>query len=298
MAEGRMLKKKISLNEALADLANDAHRVLFTWGIAHLDVAGRITGSPRGFKAMVAPLLEHISPEVVLAFFQDAETLGLIQRYEVGGEWHVQYPKFAHNQNLTKSREAASKRPPPPPEYHPFPPTRLLTEDSVSGQGELKESSPSTQPEFKGREVKGRKEKASAFVIGEADDPPPPSSSPQLKPSALVNLWNELGCRPLVSELTDERRKKAGLRLRKRGDPDWWRRLFEKARELNKPWLTFDFLLKNDTNCLKLLEGNYDHDFGNRGNGRGQKTGHSGQRGSRGYDQRRDHYVVEVPDPE
>ena len=61
MAEGRMLKKKISLNEAVADLSNDTHRMLFTWGISHLDVEGRITGSPRGFKAMVAPLLEHIT---------------------------------------------------------------------------------------------------------------------------------------------------------------------------------------------------------------------------------------------
>jgi hypothetical protein len=60
MADGRMLKKKISLNEALADLANDSHRLFFTWGIAHLDVEGRITGSSRGFKALVVPLLDHI----------------------------------------------------------------------------------------------------------------------------------------------------------------------------------------------------------------------------------------------
>ena len=113
-----------------------------------------------------------------------------------------------------------------------------------------------------------------------------------------MELWNGLGCRPLVSELTDERRKKAGLRLRKRGDPDWWRRLFEKAKALNKHWLTFDFLLRNDTNCLKLLEGNYDHDFGNRNNGHGARTGPGGIQARRGYDQRRDHYVVEVPDPE
>jgi hypothetical protein len=102
----------------------------------------------------------------------------------------------------------------------------------------------------------------------------------------------------MVSELTDDRRKKAGLRLRKRGDPDWWQRLFEKAKALNKPWLTFDFLMRNDTNCLKVLEGNYDHDFGNRGNGRGTKAGPTGQRTPRGYDQRRDQYVVEVPDPD
>jgi hypothetical protein len=81
MAEGRMLKKKISPNEAVADLSDDSHRLLFTWGIPHLDVEGRITGSPRGFKAMVAPLLEHITPEVVLAFFKDAESKGLIQNW-------------------------------------------------------------------------------------------------------------------------------------------------------------------------------------------------------------------------
>ena len=90
---------------------------------------------------------------------------------------------------------------------------------------------------------------------------------PRFGPVGLVKLWNDLGCRPLVSELTDDRRKKAGLRIRKRGDPDWWKRLFEKVKGLNKPWLTFDFLMRSDTNCLKVLEGNYDHDFGNRSNG-------------------------------
>lgn len=83
MAEGRMLKKKISLNEALADLANDSHRLLFTWGIAHLDVEGRITGSLKGFKGLVAPLLDHITLETVSSFFQDAKFLGLIQWYKV-----------------------------------------------------------------------------------------------------------------------------------------------------------------------------------------------------------------------
>ena len=300
MAEGRMLKKKISLNEAVADLANDTHRLLFTWGIAHLDVEGRITGNLRGFRGLVVPLLDHITPETIQGFFQDAESLGLIQRYEVDGEWHVQYPKFAHNQNLNRSREAASKRPPPPPDYQPGPPAQPLIEDSVNNHGELNEHSMRAPGEVKLREVKGREvnTKASAFVIGLADDPQRRSTNSKLKPVGLVNLWNDLGCRPMVSELTDERRKKASLRLRKRGDPDWWRKLFEKARELNKPWLTFDFLMRNDTNCLKVLEGNYDHDFGNRGNGPRAKTGSPGKRTPRGYDQRRDQYVVEVPDPD
>ena len=89
-------------------------------------------------------------------------------------------------------------------------------------------------------------------------------SPPRFTPTDLMGLWNSLGCRPLVSELTDERRKKVHLRIRKRGDPAWWRRLFEKVKELNKPWLTFDFLIRNDTNSLKVLEGAYDHDFRDR----------------------------------
>ena len=210
MAEGRMLKKKISLNEAVADLADDTHRLLFTWGIAHLDVEGRITGNLRGFKGLVTPLLEHITPEVVLEFFQDAESHGLIQRYQVDGEWHVQYPKFANNQKLTKTREAASRRPPPPPDHHPSPPGKSLTEDSLSSQRELTADSLSTPDEVKLREVKGREEniQASACVIGKADDPPTASSSARLKPAGLMKLWNDLGCQPTVSELTEDRRKR------------------------------------------------------------------------------------------
>jgi hypothetical protein len=128
---------------------------------------------------------------------------------------------------------------------------------------------------------------------GDANGAKPPK---KFGPAALVELWNDLGCRPRVSELTDERRKKAALRIRKRGDPDWWGGLFEKVKALNKAWLTFDFLIRSDTNCLKVMEGNYDHDFGNCGHGRAARPGQPGQRTPRGYDQRRDQYVVEVPD--
>jgi len=176
MAEGRMLKKKISLNEAVADLASDTHRLLFTWGISHLDVEGRITGSPRGFKAMVAPLLEHITPDVILEFFNDAQSHGLIHRYEVNGEWHVQYPKFGDNQNLTKSREAASKRPPPPADY------------SLPGQGALGEDSPSPQSEVNIREEKEK-------LREEGESAPPPNADAKAARSRLPFSPNDLaGC--------------------------------------------------------------------------------------------------------
>ena len=56
-----MLKKKISLDVRWADLQNDTHRLLFTVGIAHLDIDGRISGDPREFKAAVVPMLDYIT---------------------------------------------------------------------------------------------------------------------------------------------------------------------------------------------------------------------------------------------
>jgi len=305
MAEGRMLKKKISLDEAIADLADDTHRLLFTVGLAHLDIDGRISGDPREFKAAVAPMLDHITREVVSAFFQDAERLGLIRRYRVEGRWVVQYPAFAKNQTLRPDKEAKSQYPPPPDDFRPgdhAAGSGVLPEHSGSSPGVLPDHSgtgpdQSIPPVTEGDEEENLGEADSSNcqngdeaqlnsstqgkkihltdIIKQTDENNPgietegggASSRTKFGPAGLVKLWNDLGCRPMVSELTDDRRKKASLRLRKRADPDWWARLFEKARALNRSWLNFDFLMRNDTNCLKVLEGNYDHDWSNRGNG-------------------------------
>ena len=39
------------------------------------------------------------------------------------------------------------------------------------------------------------------------------TKSEKFGPVELVALWNEVGCQPPVLKLTDDRRKKAGLRL-------------------------------------------------------------------------------------
>lgn len=153
MAEGRMLKKKISLNEALANLDNDTHRLLFTWAIPHLDIEGRISGSPRVFKATVAPLLDHLTPEKITKFFNDAHEKGLINRYKIGKDWWVEYPKFKENQNLRETREAASRIPSPP-------------ENSGTTPGVIQEDDSTTPAEVKRSEVN---------LIEEKITPPTPS---------------------------------------------------------------------------------------------------------------------------
>jgi hypothetical protein len=162
VAEGGMLAKKISLNEAVAALANDTHRLLFTWALAHLDIEGRISGRPNVFRAIVVPMLEGITSEKVSSFFKDAIGLGLIERYAVGDTWVVQYPKFKENQRLRSDREAPSKLPPPPD---------LLPEDSGSAPGVV--------PEDSGLKFKLSLSKAK----GEAIAPPPPGNGDARPPA-------------------------------------------------------------------------------------------------------------------
>ena len=155
MADGRMVKRKISTDVRFADLANDTHRLLFTVGIAHLDIEGRISGDPREFKAIVAPMLDHITQETVLKFFEDASGIGLIHRYCGGDQWVIQYPGFKKNQILRPDREAQSKFPPPTfvsNEGQTDPITLRKT------PGGLQEDCGSTPPQIKTKEVKLKKD--------------------------------------------------------------------------------------------------------------------------------------------
>jgi len=66
-----MLLKKISLNKAVAELADDTSRMLFSWTIAHLDREGRIHGEPSLLRSIVAPRLNHITDEIVERCIQE-----------------------------------------------------------------------------------------------------------------------------------------------------------------------------------------------------------------------------------
>lgn len=68
---------------------------------------------------------------------------------------------------------------------------------------------------------------------------------------------------PTLRVLTDARRKKLASRLKAHG-PDGWREALVKAYRspilsANPPpsWFNFDWIVKNDENLLKVLEGNY-----------------------------------------
>lgn len=88
----------------------------------------------------------------------------------------------------------------------------------------------------------------------------PDSATPQ----DLASLWNEIVGKPSVMELSKGRTAKARLRLKERS-LDQWREVFEQIK--NTPFLcgendrgwraTFDWIISNDENALKVLEGKY-----------------------------------------
>lgn len=86
-------------------------------------------------------------------------------------------------------------------------------------------------------------------------------------PKELAELWNSiLGSRlPSVMGITDARKTKCKLRLRERPISEW-RKVFEKMA--TTPFLlgsnrdgwtaSFDWIISNQDNSLKVLEGRYD----------------------------------------
>jgi len=295
MAEGRMLKKKVSVDCRWADLANDTHRLLFIVGIAHLDIEGRISGDPREFKAAVGPMLGHITKEVVLEFFEDAGKLGLIQRYQANGRWVVQYPGFRKNQTLRADKEAPSRYPPPPSDV-PSPEC-----NSGTTPGELPEDSGTTPAKGKIREDKLNE--GNIKEEGEPESSPPADGkaarrSPPFTANDLGKIWNEKA-HTILSRVTlplgDSRAKKIKPFIKAHQDMTYWQALFKKVG--NVPFLrgvndrgwraNFDFVIKNHQ---EILEGKYDGNQDSRAEGTGPG------RIPRGYDQRPDHHVIEVPD--
>jgi hypothetical protein len=130
MAEGRMLRKKISRDGRVAQLSAHA-ALLYVMAIPHLDVDGRMDGSPVAVRGTVVPALAsaHINDDE----WSDTSVAGyivewtgthdeddpalpraLVAHYCIGGTWVCHFAGFAENQQLRRDRERPSSFPPPP----------------------------------------------------------------------------------------------------------------------------------------------------------------------------------------
>jgi hypothetical protein len=126
MAEGRMLRKKVSRDGRVAQLS--AHSaLLYLMSIPHLDIDGRMDGSPVAVRGTVVPALASAQPaewtdeRVAACIAEWTRTLDedtglprpLVLHYCTAGAWVCLFPGFAENQTLKRDRERPSSFPPP-----------------------------------------------------------------------------------------------------------------------------------------------------------------------------------------
>jgi len=92
---------------------------------------------------------------------------------------------------------------------------------------------------------------------GHDDDP--------LTPEDIVISWNESFSHilPSVRQLTDARKLKLKARLREHPTLEFWTDVFTKinrSKFLTEQWrCSFDWVIANQVNCLKIVEGNYEN---------------------------------------
>ena len=109
MAEGRMLKKKISKSRRVNALSSDSARLLYTWLIPHLDIEGRFSADPDVVKGEIFPRLKHFTASIIEKLLYELADKELIVLYQNDGDRYLQLRKFADEQWLRKDKEKASE---------------------------------------------------------------------------------------------------------------------------------------------------------------------------------------------
>jgi hypothetical protein len=269
-----MINRSICTSRKVNALKTDQARLLFTWLILHADDEGRMDGHPDTIKMTVVPGLNWTSQDIE-NYLQDLNQTSLIEYYSnspssTGGNcgsrnFYIQINKWHEFQSFHGIRLAPSKVPPPPVvQGDKQDNTNLLTPNTKQHQvGCLSKE--------KLREVKRSKDSTSLSISKTKMDPPNEFSD--FKKLVFVK-WNEVASKNgLVTVLKITKSRE--VKLKTRYDEGLFVqevenifREIEKSKlllgKLEKPnpdhtnWkITFDWLIENDKNYLKVLEGNY-----------------------------------------
>lgn len=230
MPKGRMLNKKISLDEEIAKLSDKAI-ILYTWCIAFLDVEGRINADPQILKGLVVPYLKRFNYKVIEKCVAEIGKLPNVVLYG-NNHKYMQFLGFPKNQNINKDREAPSEIPPPT-------------------LAELQQNSCTTPAKDNISKDNISKDKYMAFE------------------NAIFTTWNSFVKNyPILSsieKISPERR----IHLKKRFANKHFVDNYPKAISLIKNYaflkgendrgwrISFDWLIANDNNYIKILEGRY-----------------------------------------
>lgn len=116
MAEGRMLKKRISKSRKLGALKKDYERILYLLLIPHLDCEGRLEANSHILKGEICPYIQNLTLRTIPLALKNLHKVGLIVLYENNKEKFLQLVKFHKFNRIDRSKEAPSNILPPTPE--------------------------------------------------------------------------------------------------------------------------------------------------------------------------------------
>lgn len=259
MARIRSIKAEFSTSEQTAAVSRDA-RLLFLLMLPHCDDSGVHPAEPLKLKMETLPA-DRVTSGWILKKVAELVQVGLLEEYEINGKRYWRVTGFTKHQRIDQPRFLF---PLSNGEIPSNPPRRTVKERSRSVQRTRIERSPSVQGrsgvEWSGVEGNGR---------SVPSGPHPPDGGGSDQKLGIVGTWNalakEIGC-PQVSAVSKKRKLKLKVRLNEKEFN--WPAILSAAREAKgahaKAWFTFDFLIENDTNYLKLLEGKYRQEMGVR----------------------------------
>lgn len=114
MPRGRMLNKKISFDEKVANLSLKA-ALFYTWCIPNLDVKGRILADPVYLRGVVVPYRKIFTPRNIQHCINEMIKNDLVIVYGDSRKY-MEFKGFTRNQDVREDREAKSEIPDPTPD--------------------------------------------------------------------------------------------------------------------------------------------------------------------------------------
>jgi hypothetical protein len=115
MAEGRMLKKRISRSKKFAALKSHRTRMLYLMLYPHTDIKGRMEADPDLIKSEIVPRLS-LSENQIYEDLKILARIGLILLWRNNDDLYLEITRFDDFQSLREDREAPSKIDDPTPE--------------------------------------------------------------------------------------------------------------------------------------------------------------------------------------
>ncbi len=273
----RVVRADILTSDAVNELSWGAE-VLYRRLMSIADDYGRCEARPSLIRASLYPLkLDRVSEPDVVKWMGECSKAGLVRKYTVDNKDYLEILKFGQRLRAMKSRYPA------PAENDQLPAKKEnvghpLTDDSKCPADDgLKriESESETESETE--------KKYTPKGVGEADASPPGLQIyKQLeknkksivefirvqKPDFIepyVELWNLFAKEkslPQVSKISNKRKRTFKVRIKETAFD--FLAILKKAGQsqflLTGKWFGFDWIMKNEENYLKVIEGNYDKD--------------------------------------